>query len=259
MQSGVKVLDIGAQSTAPKADPIGPEEEKARLVPFIGPLLELSQNHFFIVSLDTYRFETAHFFFEKLLSRGPQRPILWNSVAGVQDAVIGDFLSRFPNAEYVYTHNLAPGREESARHLSYVEESRSGVELLMDGWSKAFKYFKKHELLDRIWWDPGFGFSKTFDQNEQLLALFADEKQFASLPNIPHKLVLGIGRKSFLRRRFLLDHPETLENERLFAHTKALHSAWLKRWKMVLKKEGRAVQVLIRLHDPGVFPKGSEA
>ena len=83
LQSGVKVLDIGAQSTAPKSRPICAEEEKTRLTPFFDPLLELARDYFFIVSLDTYRPETAHFFFAELLERGLQRPILWNSVAGV--------------------------------------------------------------------------------------------------------------------------------------------------------------------------------
>ena len=97
---------------------------------------------------------------------------------------------------------------------------------------------KSEELLDKIWWDPGFGFSKTFDQNEQLLAFFADEKQFENFPNIPRKLVLGIGRKSFLRRRWLLDHPETPKDENLFDRTETLHAGWIRRWKGALRREG---------------------
>ncbi len=254
LRAGAKVLDLGAQSTAPRSRPVSAGEERERLTPFIRPVLALAKEFPFVVSLDTYRFETANFFFSELKDRGFHGPILWNSVAGVLDAAIGDFLGRFSSAEYVYTHNLAPTREAAARHLDYTDESRTGVEWLAENWGKAVSYFGERQLLDRIWWDPGFGFAKTFEQNEQLLHFFADgERFYGQFPVRPTKLVLGIGRKSFLRRRWSLGHTESLSEQELFAGAEVLHAEWLQRWHGALMNAEKKVQVLIRLHDPGVF------
>ena len=242
---GVKVLDVGAESSAPASTPICAVEEKKRLTPFQEVLLQLDREFSFLLSLDTYHPETAFSFFENLLSKkGPER-FLWNDVSGRVDDHVFSFLKTFPKAEYVFTHNLAPSRPLTSFHRDYVREEGAGIQMVLKTWNEAYHIFQRHGLEHRIWWDPGFGFAKTFRQNEELLHFFAekDKVQEFLFPKF-EKLLLGISRKSFLRQRLARE-----KTEESFLASERLHREWLLKWKDALcASEGR--KVLIRLHSP---------
>ncbi len=257
LERRVPVLDIGAESTAPFNSKIGLQEEKDRLSPFIDPLLKLSKKYLFVLSLDSYRFETVFFFFDELLRRNWQGALLWNDISGVRDNSVFHFLKHFPEAEYVLNHNLVSVRERSSHHMEYLDESKDGVSLLLESWVEDFRCFEGSGFLPRIWWDPGFGFSKTFSQNEDILSFFAEERQLKQhLPKGLNKFLLGISKKSFLRKRFQLDYPESQnwsQNQLLTASEK-VHAQWLIKWRKSLGGQGLKGKVLIRLHDPRTFP-----
>jgi dihydropteroate synthase len=189
-------FDFGAESTAPKNRPITLIQEQQRLIDLFFPLLK--KNIFnpakTILSLDTYRFETI----EMVMKEFPEYQWLWNDVSGKWDASVDDFLQRYPNAYYIYSHNLAPHRSLSAQHNEYVPDLLPAAYL-----EQIKKYFiaAKQKNCSQVIFDPCFGFAKNTDHNwylwDHLSELMSEVNHSAWL--------VGISRKRFLRERGIDD------------------------------------------------------
>ena len=244
LKSGVRVLDIGAESTAPMGQSIEGAEERERLVPFFAPLDDLMGQYAFALSLDTYRLKTVRFFFRKILKKH-SCVFFWNDVSGILDSAPRSFLSEFPNSYYICTHSRVPNREASSKHRDYIKTSLNGVEMVTRFWLKAKAFFRKYNLNSRIWWDPGLGFSKTLKQNEELMEFFACGEGLDKLAL--NSFVLGASRKSFLRFRCQEKNP-SLKGEELLLSTEKLHAYWIKSWRRALGNR----RILVRLHDPKI-------
>lgn len=183
-------VDIGAESTNPKALSISLEEEKARLEAGLIPLL-MTWPKGLTLSLDTYKIETIRW----VMSQIPQAiDVVWNDVSGHLPGVV-DILNDFPKLRYVCCHNPAPSRDLSGQHMQYVQESDVN-EVVKNFFDVSWSYFEKHGLTERVIADPCFGFGKTREQNLMLmesLPEFMDQLKFQSW-------MWGVSRKSFLRR-----------------------------------------------------------
>jgi dihydropteroate synthase len=176
-------LDIGAESTAPMNSAISWQEEWERLA-IIAPILPQLQC---LISLDTYHPETIFKFAQ--VWKGP---LIWNDVSGKFDDTVRDFL-KDPKHQYVLCHNRAPTRELTTRHMDYVRPSDSDI------LQELATFFTPH-LHPRVILDPCLGFAKSYEENWQILERFHELQNF-----IPHqRWVLGLSRKSFLRRKFNL-------------------------------------------------------
>jgi dihydropteroate synthase len=178
-------IDLGAESTAPMNDALSWETEWERLKVYL-PLLKKYSG---TISIDTYHPETIEEVLRFYLDESLSQDLIWNDVSGKFDHYARDFLSFSPNFSYVYCHNLAPTRELTGRHMDYVDP-----DLSMESLRDYFGGFK----IPRIIFDPCFGFSKTDEQNWWLL------KNFGELQKIVghDRWLLGISRKSFLRKKF---------------------------------------------------------
>lgn len=256
---GVHYLDVGAESTAPMNDAISFQEEWLRLQTFLEVLKERPWKG--AVSLDSYRPKTAFAFFKELKRQGYSgEQMLWNDISGQFDEEVETFLTDFEGARYVFCHNLAPDRDEASRHMDYVVEDQSSN----DFQKNLVTYFKgalekMGPFKDRVIFDPCFGFSKTYEQNMDLLEKFPD-----LVANFKEQSwVYGISKKSFLRR-WWSEHIEDGSRGFLLEKSEFLHLQWLGRVvrDLELKRENEAShEVIFRVHEPslvnflGQFPR----
>lgn len=183
----VEILDIGAESTAPMNESISWEAEWERMIPIM-PLLKGFQGH---LSFDTYHPETVEEILRYYVNHGWDQDIVWNDVSGKFDGFVRDYLSLSPKFSYVLCHNLAPNRSLTGKHMDYVDP-----ELTLE---KIRDYLAPFAI-PQVIFDPCLGFSKTYEQNWEILNRF-NELQLMTGHN---RWVLGFSRKSFLRKRFNL-------------------------------------------------------
>jgi dihydropteroate synthase len=184
----IESIDIGAESTAPMNQSLSWENEWERLQPFL-PLLESFQG---TLSFDTYHPETIEEILRFYLDHGLQQDIIWNDVSGKFDSSVKDFLSISPKFSYVLCHNLAPKRELSGKHMEYVDPALS---------FEALKDFFSPWKLSQVIFDPCLGFSKTYEQNWEILENFHELQKMVG----HDRWLIGFSRKSFLRKKLGCD------------------------------------------------------
>lgn len=182
-------LDIGAESTNPKASAITVEEEQERLARFLVPQLQ-NWPASLTLSLDTYKLETIHWFLSQV---PPHVDVVWNDVSG-KFLEATPLLEQHPRLRYVCCHTTVPARELSGSHMGYVSEGPI-IAAMREFFRGAQGHFAARGLLPRVIADPCFGFGKTREQNLEA---------WEQLPRLMGELsfdawMWGISRKSFLR------------------------------------------------------------
>jgi dihydropteroate synthase len=170
---GAVIVDVGGESTGPRAVPISAKEEQARVLPVIEALAASGEA---LISIDTYREKTARL----AVAAGAH---IVNDVWGVQREPAIARVAAETGAGLVIMHT---GREREklpdviADQFFFLEKSleiahRAGV------------------TDDRILLDPGFGFAKeTAEENLDLMA------RFSELHALGFPLVAGTSRKRFI-------------------------------------------------------------
>ena len=171
-QAGADIVDVGGESTRPGADPVSASEEEERVLPVIEAL---SKNADLIISIDTYRAQTA----EKAVQAGAH---IINDVWGCQkEPQIASVAARH-GAGLCAMHT---GRERDRRrdvvadHFEFLEAS---LEIIQNAGVN-------HE---QIVLDPGFGFAKDPQENIELLG------RFEELLKLGYPILVGTSRKRFL-------------------------------------------------------------
>lgn len=202
LADGADLLDIGGESTRPGATRPLVADELARVVPVIEELAADGA----VLSVDTMRAEVA----DAALAAGAR--IVNDVSGGLADPRILEVTAAH-GAAFVAMHWRAHAAQmQHSLHLEYdggvvqavCEELRGRVEAALAAGVAA----------DRIVLDPGLGFSKSADQNWELLAGI---DQIAALG---HPVLVGASRKAFLGR--VLAEPDGTPRpvgEREFAHT----------------------------------------
>lgn len=180
IEEGADIIDIGGESTRPGSARVSPEEEVARVVPVVEAIVK----RFDIpISVDTSRSEVA----ERAVASGAE---LINDISGLRfDENIAK-ISADSGAGLVLMHSR--GTFETLHSQPPVDDIFREVS---DDFRRAVKTAKSHGVADdQIVLDVGIGFSKTFDQNLELLAnLNKFAKEFVEYP-----LLVGTSRKSFI-------------------------------------------------------------
>jgi dihydropteroate synthase len=176
---GATLVDLGAESTRPGAPPVSAQAEWARLEPVLQALEHAPVEA--ILSVDTYKAEVA----DRALRAGVE----WvNDVSGgLLDPDLFGVVARH-HAGLVIGHlrGTPATMREHARYRDVVGEVREELALQVERARMA------GVARDRLWLDPGLGFSKSAEQSLELLARL-EELQSLGLP-----LVVGASRKSFL-------------------------------------------------------------
>lgn len=198
---GADIIDIGAYSSRPGADPINEAMEWSRLE----PILDAVRSKFphCIISLDTFRATIAKQAIEKYsvniindISSGNLDQAMHETIAGLK-------------VPYVIMHmNGDPQTMQSKTHYNHLMND------IFLFFAKKIESLNKLGVIDIII-DPGFGFAKNMEQNYELLAKL-DEFRIFELP-----VLVGLSRKSMLYK-FLETTPENALNGTTVLNTIAL-------------------------------------
>lgn len=187
--SQFEAIDIGAESTAPMNFSISWKQEWERWQLVLPKLKNIQTT----ISADTYHPETIFELVKFWKDERLPNHLIWNDVSGKFDESVRDFLKT--GYDYVFCHNLAPSRDLSGRHMEYVNS-----ELDLESYFAPFKH-------PQVIFDPCLGFSKTYEQNWQILENFGELQR-----RVGHdRWLLGFSRKSFLRRKYSNDNREELD------------------------------------------------
>ncbi|MEB3264765.1 MAG: dihydropteroate synthase [Synechococcus sp.] len=181
---GADVLDLGAQSTRPGAEEVGPAEELRRLLPALARIREglwAAGAALPWLSVDTFHAPVA----EAALEAGAH----WiNDVSGGRrDPGLLPVVAA-AGCPYVLMHSRGDSRsmDAQARYGNVVEEVR--LELLR----ATDRALAAGVRAERILWDPGLGFAKNTEQNLALL------RGLALLRAEGFPLLVGPSRKRFI-------------------------------------------------------------
>ena len=181
-------FDVGAESTAPFNDPISFKEEWTRIDSFMTKYLDCLKD-FSTISVDTYKINTINAFLDKYKDNFSH--VVWNDVSGDALGAV-DVLNKYQDISYVLSHNLSPKRELTSDHMNYL--AKDIISDVKGFFIKELSILEKNGIAkNRIYLDPCFGFSKTRDQNYELL------KNFAEIYPLSNRWLIGVSRKSFLQ------------------------------------------------------------
>ena len=180
LKEGGDIIDIGAYSTRANADDISPEEEYSRLKIGLNVIKNIDANA--IVSVDTFRADVARRCVEEF---GVD---IVNDVSG--GTLDDDMFATVANLKVPYILMHMRGTPATMQQLTeYNDVTRDVIDDL---------HKKKCALndlgIDDVIIDPGFGFSKTVEQNFEMLNRLEDFKQLDA------PLLVGVSRKSMIYR-----------------------------------------------------------
>lgn len=180
LKEGGDIIDIGAYSTRHNADDISPEEEYSRLKIGLNVIKNIDANA--IVSVDTFRADVARRCVEEF---GVD---IVNDVSG--GTLDDDMFATVANLKVPYILMHMRGTPATMQQLTeYNDVTRDVIDDL---------HKKKCSLndlgIDDVIIDPGFGFSKTVEQNFEMLNRLEDFKQLDA------PLLVGVSRKSMIYR-----------------------------------------------------------
>lgn len=225
LREGASIADLGAYSSRPGAEEVSAQEEMRRLAPALRILRD--EYPALPVSVDTFRADVARWAVQEYgvamindISGGALDPQMYPTIAGLQ-------------VPYILMHMRGTPQT--------MGEQTDYQDLILD----LIDYFIQRvgqltELgVHDIVLDPGFGFSKTLEQNYELLARMSDLGTV-----LPQPLLVGISRKSMIYR-LLSQTPEEALNG-----TSILHAFALERGAKILRVHDVAPAVeAIRLYE----------
>lgn len=177
---GADILDVGGESTRPQSVQISAEEESRRVVPVIE---KIAENFDVAVSVDTSKAEVA----ERATNAGAE---IINDVSGLRfDERIADVVAKCRTG-LVLMHSRGDFGEMH-RQKAVENIFREVAQDFKRSCEKALSCGVKKE---NIALDVGIGFSKTLEQNLELIAkLNVLCAEFSDFP-----MLVGASRKSFI-------------------------------------------------------------
>ena len=181
INAGATFIDVGAYSSRPGAHHITVDEELQRILPIVELLLKEFPNIY--LSIDTFRSKVAAHCIEMGAS-------LINDISGgCMDDQMLPTIGRL-KVPYVMMHMI--GTPQSMMEHTQYEDLLKEMNFYF---SKRIKEARKHQITDIII-DPGFGFSKTLDQNYKLL------NNLELLNILEQPILVGASRKSMIYKLF---------------------------------------------------------
>lgn len=200
INEGGRFIDIGAYSSRPGADDVTEEQEIDRIVTGVEAISKAFPEA--LLSIDTFRAKVAR----AAIEAGAH--IINDIAAGEMDEAMFETVADL-NVPYIIMH-MKGTPKTMQQHTNYHH-----LMLEMTSYfSEKIDRLKKLGVKDIIL-DPGFGFSKTLDQNYELLQHISDLNIF-ELP-----VLAGFSRKSMIYK-FLGGGPEQALNGTTTLNTIAL-------------------------------------
>jgi dihydropteroate synthase len=197
---GASIIDIGGQSTRPGATVISANEELDRISAVIESVVHQFPDTF--ISVDTYHSEVA----KQVVKIGAH---IINDISGGQyDANMFTTIAAL-NVPYIVMHV-----NENKDQMHTVNASTNIIPVVQDFFTKTCAAAKDagiHQLL----LDPGFGFSKTPEQNFELIS------NLSSLTSFQKPILIGVSRKSSIYKTLGITAAEALNGSTVL-HTAAI-------------------------------------
>ena len=180
--NGATFIDIGGYSSRPNAENISEKEEIQRVIPLIEKIVQVFPSVF--ISVDTFRSEVARQAIEagaciiNDISAGEADPTMWNIVSNYQ-------------VPYVVMHMR--GTPQTMQQFTQYNHLIKDIIYYFSQITQKAQALAINDLII----DPGFGFSKTLEQNYSLM------KNLNAFHVLEKPLLIGISRKSMIYK--LLD------------------------------------------------------
>ena len=186
LQEGADIIDLGGFSTRPGAGEVDEKTETDRLVPVVRELNKRFSE--IVLSVDTFRYAVGRAVLDEGVS-------IINDVSfGVEERLIG--LCVKEKVPYVLMHMRGTPTDimKNAEYGSVTAEVFRELQMKME-------QLRQEGLTDVII-DPGFGFSKTLEQNYELL------NGLELLKKLNRPLFVGVSRKTMIHKllRTSADH-----------------------------------------------------
>ncbi|MBM3412549.1 MAG: dihydropteroate synthase [Bacteroidetes bacterium] len=196
LMAGASILDIGGQSTRPGSNWLTAEEELARVIPPIEQLAKEFPTAF--ISIDTFHAKVA----EEAIQAGAH---MVNDIsAGLLDAEMLSTVSRL-QVPYVIMHMRG-----DPQTMQLNTEYKNVVNEVLSFLNERKKACQAQGIKQLIV-DPGIGFSKTIEQNFELIA------NLEAFQVLESPVLLGLSRKSFICKTLQTD-PAGALNGSTFLH-----------------------------------------
>lgn len=200
LTEGATFIDIGAYSSRPGADHINEKEELKRLLPTLKLILAKFPD--ILISVDTFRSKVA-------------KEAIYLGAAIINDISAGSLdKNMFPTIAQLQVPYIIMHMKGSPRTMQNETEYNDLIKEIYCYFSEKINQLRALQINDIII-DPGFGFSKTLDQNYLLL----ENLDFFQNLNLP--ILSGISRKSMLYKFLKTDASQAL-NASTVAHTISL-------------------------------------
>jgi dihydropteroate synthase len=202
LKEGALMIDIGGQSTRPNAALVSEEEELKRVLP---PLEKIHRNFpEAILSIDTFRSKVA----EEAVQKGVS---ILNDISGGQEDEQIFKVAADNDCPLILMH-----RQGNFETMHQPGNYGGVVCDVFDYFTGRMKKAKEYGVKDIII-DPGFGFSKTLEQNYAVL------KNLNALTLLNKAILAGLSRKSMLCKPLGIK-PEDALNATTIANTIALQN-----------------------------------
>ncbi|MDB4178389.1 dihydropteroate synthase [Flavobacteriaceae bacterium] len=222
LKEGATFIDIGAYSSRPSADFVSEEEELKRLIPIVNAVV----NNFpeSLISIDSFRSGVIKTAIESGaaivndISGGQQDPLMFETVGAL-------------GVPYIMMHMRG-----TPQTMQKMTDYSNVVKEVYTYFSKRIELAKIQQIKDIIL-DLGFGFSKTLEQNFELLGMLDYYKNL----NLP--ILAGVSRKSMIYKTL-----NTTADQALNGST-ALHMVALQKGAKLLRvHDVKEAMECIKLH-----------
>jgi dihydropteroate synthase len=177
ISEGAAIVDVGGESTRPRADPVPAAEELERVIPVVEGISGAQ------VSIDTMKAEVA----EQAIDAGATYV---NDVTAFRYDPEMASLVADRQVDCCLMHMLGEPRtmQDDPRYDDVVDDVKAFLAQRLEAAVKA------GIAEERIQLDPGIGFGKTLEHNLELL------RRLDELTTLGRPIVVGTSRKSFLGR-----------------------------------------------------------
>lgn len=188
---GADVLDFGGQSTRPKSESVGAQEELRRVLPALKAVRSMTDTW---ISIDTYRSEVAH----ACLEEGAD---IINDVSSFRmDPVMPAVIAKH-NVPAICMHFL-----DSLHPMPANPQYKDLFTEILAFFEETFKIAERAGIPhNQIVVDPGIGFGKNLEHNLQII------RNLSFLEPLGCAILAGPSRKSFLGKMTGLPAEERLE------------------------------------------------
>lgn len=177
IQNGVDIIDVGAESSRPGANPVSFEEEIKRLT----PIFDLVHSYNTLFSIDTYKPETARMAIQNGFH------IINDITGGGKSGQMFEVASEL-NVPIIIMHML--GNPTTMQNNPQYDDV---IKTLKEYFCCQIELAKSFGVKDEnIILDPGIGFGKNPFDNDQII------NKLQEIKSIGYTVLIGTSRKSFL-------------------------------------------------------------